>query len=237
MPNNPLVLVIDLDETLVHTDDENKVNSDHEITIYYRTETYSFIDYLRKWFGKNLLLILWSAGDEDYVKKVIFNLNLHFDLVLTGKECDESYEEHHAQKSKVFLCENRKIKKWIKEKSDEKNVGYIYFAIIDDMALKNSHPDNPYTFTFPITPMSIDNIYQDCTDNSLFCISESLFEFGDTLVYQCLMQCDTTINIHTDSREEDVVFEVISNLNNYTQGDLIHSTQGDGEEMYEFSIV
>ncbi|RWS19308.1 hypothetical protein B4U80_12322 [Leptotrombidium deliense] len=216
MRDKPLVLVIDLDETIVYVDELHKL-SPTDCTIFYRSEIYDFINYMRQWFKNNIFIILWSAGEDSYVREIVFRLNIPFDLILTCNDCDKSILEYDdTMKSVSYVRNHEYVNKWIKTKIMDMTVGSIVYAIIDDKAFENSSCDDPYTYTFCITPINLKTTLNDTIAGTMFATVESLFEIGDFLIYQCIMK-------------PYVTFAICKN-NNYTNNEIKFSIEVDDDK-------
>ncbi|RWS24476.1 hypothetical protein B4U80_13214 [Leptotrombidium deliense] len=199
----PLILVVDLDETLIFFDEENILKREY-YTLFYRPEMYTFFEYLRIWFRDNILLVLWSTGENLYVHDILNKLHLHyFDIIYGRKESDESEIEFDARKSIRYLKQNKCVQRFLLRMYNkwESLMLYTKFAIVDDKCDDNVDDLAPYDYMFPVKPLNLRSLFiERCfdltkksnkrsviIDNGLFCVTQSLFAFADFLVYNCIV--------------------------------------------------
>ncbi|RWS30411.1 hypothetical protein B4U80_13622 [Leptotrombidium deliense] len=199
----PIILVVDLDETLIFFDEDNCLKRQC-YTLFYRPEIYSFFEYLRAWFRDNIFLVLWSTGENMYVNDILHKLHLnYFDVVYGRTESDKSELEFEARKSIRYLKQNKCVQLFLKKMyvKFEASMYHTKYAIVDDKCDENVDELEPYDFMFPIRPLNLRSIFverrirtcsngQQIIENSLICKTQSLFAFADYLVYNCIVSED-----------------------------------------------
>ncbi|RWS00945.1 hypothetical protein B4U79_18415 [Dinothrombium tinctorium] len=193
---SPLILVVDLDSTLIYADEERITTSiSFALPCYYRTEMYYFFYYLRKYFREKLLLILWSTGTNSYVDQMVTLLNItDFDLILGQNESNESYYRFDARKSPKYLLSINFIRNWITNHMRYNGELPPVFAIIDDKARENTSSSVPYNYTFSPEPMNLKS-FQKLEDGSMISKVESLMDFAYILVVDLIFANQPYVDI------------------------------------------
>lgn len=111
-PNIKTLLILDLDETLIHATEE-KLESDHEFIfdkyyIYKRPYLNLFLEHLSNSFR----IGIWSSADDLYVSKIIDFIKpngINFDFIWGKSKCTLS--KNHLLDEYVFEKRLKKLKK------------------------------------------------------------------------------------------------------------------------------
>lgn len=174
--NVKMIIVWDLDETIIYFDLEAKVKQ--EPYYYLKPNILQTLYFCAKL--PNCLNILWSMGRDDYVHDALYKLNLtkYFSHVLTRTDCDKSKEKYSVWKSYLYVLDYLKIPHGTAIKS----------ILIDDKAYENSKqkyfledsPESTYTHVLqpaPFTDKSILRFLDNKKDSGLVDLYNYLFAF------------------------------------------------------------
>lgn len=78
------LLVLDLDETLIHSEYDNPVYEFDFIVFDYKVKKRPFLDEFIKACSKEYLLAIWSSGSHDYVEAIVKEIipeNIHLEFI------------------------------------------------------------------------------------------------------------------------------------------------------------
>lgn len=155
------LVVFDLDETLIYADLERK--------IIRTARTYFLRPYAKLCLQlcanePRCYCVLWSKGDDIHVYDALAKTNIghYFDLVLTRKDCQKSFEEFGYYKSYQHLVKLLRLP------------SNISSFLIDDIAIENAGVNQSlnYTEIRKIAPFTLERLTKILTgkgrDNTLF---------------------------------------------------------------------
>lgn len=216
----PLILVVDLDNTLIYADEERYTSTvTNALPCYYREEMHEFFERLKAFFGEKLLLILWSTGQNIYVLQMAVKLNLHFfDYIFGNKESNESFYKFGARKSPEYLLDKFAIKKWIENQVVYNGGKPPVFAIIDDKAKENTSSRFPYNYTFCPKPFTLKSFHRSKNGDMLSNV-ESLKKYADILICELIFDQQPSVEIfpvyiqhyfNRDIRSNEYFFQPVS---------------------------
>ncbi|RWR99315.1 hypothetical protein B4U79_19214 [Dinothrombium tinctorium] len=198
----PLILVVDLDNTLIFADEERITSYvTNELPCFFRPEMYSFFEYMKKNFGNKILQILWSTGMNSYVTKMVNLLKLtNFDFIFGRDESNYSYTHYGAYKSPQFLYKKSiPIKKWISDRMRKSNGNAPFFAIIDDKAKENTDSICPYNYTFCPEPFDLKS-FKKLENGEIIAEVESLFRYAYILIDDLILKKQPKVDIKSAIR-------------------------------------
>ncbi|RWR99458.1 hypothetical protein B4U79_18779 [Dinothrombium tinctorium] len=210
---NPLLIVFDLDNTIIYCDEERKLSENHsksqnlnskKTKIFFRKETPFVFSFLRKWFGKNLAIVLWSTGDNDYVRHCVQFFKLYeIDFILGRKESEESFYKYKAYKSPQYLLyDHSETVQWIEKTcSEAKKIPNT--VLIDDLAYENTQADDQYDLMYAPPPLDLKALYYDKRKNKLLAKTVSLFRYVHDI-----------LNIVTEDNKKKLLKKHLSIQNN-----------------------
>jgi NLI interacting factor-like phosphatase len=155
----PLVLVLDLDSTLIYWDDGKKIGRYSRVLengttiyypapgdlIYYRPGIRQMIQNLRYLIGQdNLYVIIWTMGDDDYAQEVLASIDFGKDELLVGQINDiwatsmskDSNIVSGANKGAKFILQSPAILRWLDRINWDQEPPFT--VLVDDMAKLNA---------------------------------------------------------------------------------------------------
>jgi NLI interacting factor-like phosphatase len=159
MSIRPLVLVLDLDSTLIYWDDGKKIGRYSKVLsngttiyypapgdiIYYRPGIRQMIENLRYLIGnENLYVIIWTMGDDDYAQEVLASIDFGKDEQLVGQiddiwavsMSDDSIKVSGANKGAKFILQSPVILAWLERIYWEQEPPFT--VLVDDLATLNA---------------------------------------------------------------------------------------------------
>lgn len=225
---NPLILVVDLDSTILFADEE-RLTSNETLTLpcFYRTEIHAFLARLKHYFDDKILLILWSTGKDAYVYQMTLLLGLHeFDYVFAETETNESLKKFGCPKSVKYIVDHSYIRKWLSRQimNSHQELNPI-FAIIDDKARQNSCSATPYNYTFCPTPLNLKTIQK--TEHGFNAKIESLLEYANYLIVDLIFDKQPNVDISP-------AFETFYYNEEYRYGEFIFLPESFSHDVTNF---
>jgi hypothetical protein len=155
----PLVLVFDLDSTLIYWED-GKRQGRYSTTLpsgsrvhlptpddilYYRPGIAEMIENLRYMVGnENIYVIAWTMGDDIYAKEVLASVDrvsptsilLQINDIWGATKCRESYSIFGANKSANYILQSSAIRRWVERIGW--NIESPLIVLVDDLAKENA---------------------------------------------------------------------------------------------------
>lgn len=171
--NNKILLILDVDETLIHATEKKLVQkSDFKIFDYYVYRR-PFLDHFLNLIKDDFLIAIWSSASDEYVNEVVKRIiphDIHLEFIWGRSRC--TYKRNiQTDEFGYYDSETHNHYHYIKPLKKLKKRGYDLnkILIVDDTPHKSK--DNYGNAIYPIPFIG------DSTDSELLLLSQYLKSF------------------------------------------------------------